>query len=196
MGLPGSGRVDRRILILGAPGSGKSTLSRRLGAVMGVNPIDLDTVAAVAYRTGQRPRPVEPLLAEAERIASQRRWIAEGIFTTWTAPLVRAATDVVIVRTSLGRCLWRVIRRDMRNDSREHGGLWRLVTFCAEIVDYYRNVCAQAHWANNPDRTTLATTLRMASSAGDRVVILSNNQEIEQFVGVIAGARESPAFQG
>ena len=63
-------------------------------------------------------------------------------------------------------------------------------------MDYYRNVDAQAHWANNPDRTTLATTLRMASSAGDRVVIVSNNQEIEQFVWVIAGAGESPTFQG
>ena len=181
-----SSHVNRRVLILGSPGSGKSTLSRRIGAVIGQEPIDLDTVAAVAYRTGVRPRPIEPLLSEAERIARLPSWIAEGVFTAWTMPLVNAATDVVVVKTSIARCLGRVIRRHLRRGLRnEHGGLRRLIAFCLEIVDYHRNGDANAGWPDNPDRTTFAATIRLAAAAGDRFVILSNDREIEQFVNAL-----------
>jgi len=185
----GNEAIQRRILILGSPGSGKSTLAQRLGAVIGVSPIDLDTVAAVAHRIGQRPRPARPLLAQAEQIASESIWIAEGVFTSWTTSLVGSATDVVVMRTSLGRCLWRVVRRRFRNGIRnEHGGLRRLLTFCAEIVDYHLNDDPQARWANNPDRTTFAVTMQLASAAGYRLVILSNDHELDKFVEAIAVA--------
>lgn len=178
-----SRHANRRILILGSPGSGKSTLSRRIGAVIGQEPIDLDTVAAIAYRTGVRPRPIQPLLSEAERIASLPNWIAEGVFTAWTMPLVNAATDVVVVRTSIARCLGRVIRRHLSRGIRnEHGGIRRLLAFCVEIVDYHRNKDVDAHWPDNPDRTTFATTMRLGSAAGGRLAILSTDQEIEHFV--------------
>ena len=171
----------RRILILGSPGSGKSTLSRRLGAVVGVDPIDLDMIAEVAYRSGQ-PRPIAPLIAAAERIAGEREWIVEGVFTAWTQLLVRTATDVVILRTSLALCLWRVIRRHFQKGIRNpHGGLRRLVAFCMEIIDYHRNQDEQPHWPDNPDRTTLAATIRFAE-VGDRVAVLSNAREVQRFV--------------
>ena len=176
-----------RILILGSPGSGKSTLSRRLGAAAGIDPIDLDDVAAMAYRTGRRPRPLEPLLSRSDQIASTSSWIAEGVFTAWTEPLVEAATTVVVLRTSLARCLWRVVRRHFARGFRnEHGGVRRLVTFCAEIVDYHLNANPDEQWPDNPDRTTLAATMRLASTVGDRLVVLDDRGQTEAFVGAIA----------
>jgi adenylate kinase family enzyme len=55
-----------RVHIVGGPGSGKTTLARRLGDVLDVQAYDLDAVAYPAHRK----RPGDERRAEAERIAA------------------------------------------------------------------------------------------------------------------------------
>jgi hypothetical protein len=151
--------------------------------MLSVVPIDLDQVAALAYGTGRRPRPVEPLLAEAARIANLDQWIAEGIFTGWTEALVTRSTTVVVLKTPLPICLWRVIRRHFRRGIyNDHGGVARLAAFCAEVIDYHRNRDPRSSWPQDPDRTTLAATMCLAGTAGDRAVVLSSKRETNDWL--------------
>jgi hypothetical protein len=84
----------RRIHILGAPGSGKTTLARRLAAVTGLPVHHLDEVARVGGGTG-------PIRTEAERtplvaaIAIADAWIVEGVHLGWTGPLLERAELIV-----------------------------------------------------------------------------------------------------
>ncbi len=172
-----------RVLILGSPGSGKSRLARSLSASTGVRATDLDAVAAIAYRTGLRPRPVGPLVREAARLAGQNTWIAEGVFIGWTEALRDRASQVVVLKTPLVRCLWRVVRRHLAAGlPNQHGGVVRLFQFCFEIVDYYRNRNPDVSWPENPDRTTLVATLRFASKANDRLAVLATRHDIDEWM--------------
>lgn len=172
-----------RVLILGSPGSGKSRLANLLSAGTGVHVTDLDAVAAIAYRTGQRPRPLAPLVHEAARLARQDSWIVEGAFIGWTEPLRDRATHVVLLTTPLLTCLWRVVRRHIAAGLRnQHGGLVRLVRFCGEIVDYHQNQDPDASWSQSPDRTTLVATLRFASAAEERLTVLRTRHAIDRWL--------------
>jgi adenylate kinase family enzyme len=102
-----------RIHIIGGPGTGKSTLARRLGAALDLPVHDLDRVA---YEGPDfRERPLERRAAEAQEIADSDRWVAEGIFVGWTDPLVQRADliiwlDYLTWRGSATRIISRTIR--------------------------------------------------------------------------------------
>ncbi len=96
----------RRVLILGRPGAGKTTLARQIAERLDLPGIHLDDWRR--GRTGRVPR--ERLSARAESTASTRSWVAEGIFVTWTTPLMEAADLIVLLdlpRTVLAYRIWR-----------------------------------------------------------------------------------------
>jgi adenylate kinase family enzyme len=86
-----------RVHIIGGPGGGKTTLSRRLGARLGLPVFEIDEIRE---RGGLGPnfRPLSPLvdrLIEVGHIARQPTWITEGSALWWTDELLKAA-DVII----------------------------------------------------------------------------------------------------
>jgi dephospho-CoA kinase len=65
--------VDRRVVILGRGGAGKSTFAARLGAVTGIPVIELDTVFWRADLTPDTARRVGGMAARAGRPAGLNR---------------------------------------------------------------------------------------------------------------------------
>jgi adenylate kinase family enzyme len=101
-----------RILIIGAGGSGKSHLARKLAAILPLPVIHLDQVF---WRPGwgEIPREEWPGLVAAK--LARPRWIMEGDYLD-TLDLRLAACDaVVFLRLSRVLCLWRAVVRTYKH---------------------------------------------------------------------------------
>ena len=104
--------MERRILIVGAPGAGKTTLAEWLSARLSVPCHPLDPVAFVDEHWTSRP------LSERQRmiaeIVAQPRWVAEGGHLDWTAPLFAAADIIIWLDPPWWTLLWRATLRRLR----------------------------------------------------------------------------------
>jgi adenylate kinase family enzyme len=109
----------KRVVILGRGASGKSTLARRLGEIMGLPVIELDKIF---WQPGLMATPPEQWVAMQEKLVAGDRWIMDGDLGPYDAVEVRlrAADTIIFLDFSLVRCAWRAIRR-----ARERGDFWR-----------------------------------------------------------------------
>jgi adenylate kinase family enzyme len=98
----------QRVLVVGSGGSGKSTLSKRLGSVLGLPVIHLDSL----YWSPGWIEPDKVQWAETVRtVISQRAWILDGNYSGTLAERIEACDTVVFLDVSRFVCLWRVLKR-------------------------------------------------------------------------------------
>src|SRR5260370_13001712 len=109
----------KRVVILGRGASGKSTLARRLGEIMGLPVIGLDKIF---WQPGLMATPRDQWVVMQEKLVAGDRWIMDGDLGPHDAVQVRlrAADTIVFLDFSLVRCAWRAIRR-----ARERADFWR-----------------------------------------------------------------------
>ncbi|WP_127497410.1 hypothetical protein [Actinoplanes solisilvae] len=114
----------RRVLVVGGPGSGKTTYARKLAADLGVLHQELDRIA-------YEPPPDAPDAPfwQWERVADHRRreraewlaetdgWVADGLYAGWTTPLRDAADRIVWLDVPAAVTVWRVLRRAVADRS-------------------------------------------------------------------------------
>lgn len=174
-----SARPPARIHITGGPGSGKSTISRRIARALEVEPWHLDDVARVAGgNTAQRP--LEERLQTIAGIVATPRWVTEGIDLSWTDPLLQEADlivwlDYVSSRLAARRIVVRFVSNALA-EARRQKGLKRFLRFrdyarhLRELVrampdtrDYYRKA-PQTGDGDAVSRTATAAALRPYAS--------------------------------
>ncbi len=132
-------RLDApRVLITGAPGSGKTTLAQLLSERRQAPWFELD---AVVYENGGGPkRPFPERLALAREIAARPAWVVEGNYLWWAEELYCAADLVVWLDlpwyVATARVLVRHLRASLRGTNR-HPGLLRLARFVWRYRKYY-----------------------------------------------------------
>jgi hypothetical protein len=98
----------QRVLVIGGVGSSKTSFAERLATVTGLPCIPLD---GYRYRPdGQRTDRAE-LGSIASDLAHERQWICEGIFLTWTGPLLNAADTIIWLDPPPLVAAYRVMRR-------------------------------------------------------------------------------------
>jgi hypothetical protein len=129
--------VELRTLIVGLPGSGKTTLARDISALTGVEVYQLDQVAW----NDDGIKPLAERIEIARSIAERPSWIADGLYVGWTRLLMERAHVVVKMevplRTALWRIFWRHVRAEMRRDNAFPG--WRrLCRFMRNVRREYR----------------------------------------------------------
>lgn len=105
----------QRILIIGSPGAGKSTLARRLSERLNLPLIHLDReYFGPGWSTPPRPEWRERVTALAARPA----WIMDGNYASTFDIRVPRATDIVWLDLPRWRCALSVLARVARNYGR------------------------------------------------------------------------------
>lgn len=119
----------QRICFIGPSSSGKSTLAEKLGKKLNYPVLHMDQIAHVPGTDWQRC-PIDETIQKHDAFICQDAWIVEGNYGKMM-PQRFSRADVVIFHefNRLG-CLWRYIRRTLRNDKsragRLEGGIERL----------------------------------------------------------------------
>ena len=195
----GTGR--RRIHIIGGPGSGKSSLARQLGGLLGISVHSLDLIAFEGVEFAERP--LEQRLADVHRIAGEPAWITEGIFVEWTDELLRAADLIVwLDHLQWHVAIWRIVVRFVRLGAQEIGRqpghrkftrfgdysrhLRQLVGVFFSSHAYYRSSVAVAPRQGTAEASRTATSFYLAAYM-DKVVHCRSNQDIQNLISAIVG---------
>ena len=190
-----------RVYIIGPPGSGKSTLGRRLSQVTALPVHDLDEV----YRQGGGRNPLRPedqRDTAVRQIIGSRRWIVEGVHLGWTDGLLDAAQVIIwLDHLSWPRLAMRITRRFAAGAADEVGrqrGRRRFLRF----GDYYRHMNELAGELRDALAYPRATrrgahdtpvrdeTLRKLEPHFDRVIHIRRSADVEELV------RQASRIQG
>ena len=85
--------VMDRILVMGSPGSGKSTFARRLSDITGIPVVSLD---ALFWKPGWVESDRDEFRERVTDATRQPRWIMDGNYSSHLVELRRDASDTVI----------------------------------------------------------------------------------------------------
>ena len=100
----------KRILVIGAGGSGKTTVARRLASATGLPLVHLD---ALYWRAGWQPTPVEEWREAVQRLILGDTWIIDGNYGGTLDLRLEACDTVVFLDVPRIVCLWRVVKRQL-----------------------------------------------------------------------------------
>lgn len=131
----------KRIHIIGATGSGKTTLGRKIGTHLDIPFYELDIIG---YEGGfGAARPLDVRLADLKRIAAQTAWVTEGGYILWIDELLRIADTIVWLDLPWRVRGWRVIIRHLKADlarNNRHSGYLNLYRFYMTARKYESNL--------------------------------------------------------
>ena len=164
----------RRIIVVGCQGSGKTSLSLRLGRNLGLPVIHLDVLY---WRPGWRASDTTRFRARVVEAIASDRWVIDGSFAglAFDLTLARADTLVVIDRPRW-LCQWRILWRSAMDRDRARADL---PEGCPEHFDW--NLMKEA-WRYNIDRRPAIEAERMIYAPNIPVVRLGRDRDIEAFL--------------
>jgi adenylate kinase family enzyme len=124
--------LGQRISIIGKTGSGKSTLCRQLGAILGLPAIELDSLF---WRSDWQPAPEEEFRQKLLQVLREyEAWVIDGNYNNIARPLIWEYADTVIWldyplhvtwRRLFKRTLIRTITREPLWETNNRENLWQ-----------------------------------------------------------------------
>ena len=108
-------KLGKRILVLGCAGSGKSTLSKRLSAILGIEVIHLDAY----YWKDWKEADSDEFAAFVQKTAAKESWIIDGNYRKTLPVRLAAADSVIFLDFPTSTCIMSVIKRTLKNYGKE-----------------------------------------------------------------------------
>lgn len=165
----------RRIMIVGQPGAGKSTLARNLGERTGLPVVHIDTIH---WQPGWVERTRDEKTRLCLEVEAREQWIFEGGHSsTWENRVARAELLVWIDRPAPIR-FWRVMLRTLRQRGQTRADL---PENCPEQLGKLGELLSFMWHSRHSARVKMAQ-LVMAAPAGCRVVCLRSDRETQAFL--------------
>jgi len=103
----------KRVLIVGSPGAGKSTLAKGLAARTGLPLVHLDDLYWKEAQLGQQEVPRSVWRQRLQDALDGERWIIDGNYNSTIGMRAARADTVLFLMPSRELCLWRVLRREL-----------------------------------------------------------------------------------
>ncbi|HJR06304.1 MAG TPA: DNA topology modulation protein [Pyrinomonadaceae bacterium] len=163
----------RKVLVIGSGGAGKSTFARRLGKLLSIEVIHLDTLY---WNAGWVETPKAAWAATVAELVGRDSWIMDGNYSGTFDIRLKACDAVVFLDMPRLVCLWRVLKRLMiyRNRSRPD-----MAEGCDEKLNWEFILWV---W-NYPKRTRPKITAWMRENSGSKKVIwLRSPAEVERYL--------------
>jgi adenylate kinase family enzyme len=182
--------IGRRIVVYGVTGSGKTTVSRRLGALLDLPVIELD---ALFWRPRWEETPREEFRAKVvdalER--SVDGWVVDGNYSSVRDAVLPRAATVVWLRLPWRVTFWRLLLRTLgRAWTREP--LWGTNHESLRQTFLSRN--SILWWSikhHRAHRRNVLKGLRTVSHSA-RVVTLRSQGDVDRFLAALAAAASDP----
>jgi len=177
-----------RIHVFGGPGSGKTTLARKLGGDGSCLVIELDAIGYVGG-AGQK-RSLADKLVDVQAIAEQPVWVSEGIFLWWTDALLDQADCIIWLDPHWRVACWRILARHMKASIRranKHKGLKHLWHFLLSAQSYYVSPIRHPTSLDDDGAVTRAATVLVLDHYGKKVVRITGRGNYRSFVESMGG---------
>jgi len=98
----------RKVLVIGSGGAGKSTFATRLGELLELEVIHLDSLY---WSTGWVEMPKAEWQRAVEELLSRSAWIIDGNYSGILEMRLEACDSVIFMDMSRLICLWRLLKR-------------------------------------------------------------------------------------
>ena len=176
----------RRIFITGGPGSGKTTLSRRIAAALNASRYELDGLLLDLVADDRGP---ESTYDDVARIVAKDTWVVEGGYLGWTEPLLRHAEIIVWMDITWRVASYRIVARHLKATIARNNrfpGWRRLYRFWRWSARYYHegNAPELGEWGVPGTRNT---TLRLLESHRHKLFVCRTDEDVESLVARISG---------
>jgi len=177
--------IPRRIHVTGGPGCGKSTFARRLGESLGYPVYHLDEMALDQEAKMPARDAFSAVAGDLPRLIDEPRWISEGSYLGWAAPLPAAADLVVWLNVPARVALYRIMARHLKAEVARNNrfpGWRRLAHFWLWSYRYFaeRNARVLGFFGVPETRSHAAELLRPYR---DKLVVYRDKQAIERLAG-------------
>ena len=107
-----------KVIVLGSAGSGKSTLERKIGELLEIEVIHLDSYY---WQPNWVATPDDEWTAKVKELLEHERWVMDGNYTRSLELRLKTADAVIFLDRSRLFCIWHVFKRLMlyRGESRQ-----------------------------------------------------------------------------
>lgn len=163
----------RRILILGPAGSGKSTVCRKIGRILGIPVVHLDKHY---WNPGWVDTPKDEWPDKVRKLIVSEAWAMDGNYSSTLKMRAKAADTLIFLDMTRRLSYFRVISRYLKNRGRTRPDI---TEGCPEKIDM-----EFIRWIWNYPNISKPRILRFLEKLrkSKNVYILNNQEAIEEFL--------------
>ncbi len=163
----------KKIMVIGSGGAGKSTFAVKLGQMLNIEVIHLDSLY---WQPGWVKLANDAWDATLAALLAREAWIMDGNYTRTLALRLAACDTVIFLDLARTVCLWRILRRRLRY---WHGVRPDMGAGCEERV-----TLEFARWVWDYPRRVRPKVLALlrAHEQSKRIIRLSSQAAVEKFL--------------